>query len=179
MVKVVIVNGFPGSGKTTFQRECEMLRYDIGDGFCVSVSTVDFVKRVAHCAGWDMTKTPENRKFLSDLKRLLAEWNDSPYQEIVKKIKQFQKSKYDWILFVDSREPAEIERFKKEFDATTVLVRRLGDETQVTSNESDANVLNYEYDFVVRNYGDMENLRMEAYRFLAHMQEKEFYELCN
>ena len=38
MVKVVIVNGFPGSGKTTFQRECEMLRYDIGDGFCVSVS---------------------------------------------------------------------------------------------------------------------------------------------
>jgi dephospho-CoA kinase len=175
MVKVVIVNGFPGCGKTTFQRECEMARYDIDDGFCVSVSTVDFVKRVAHGAGWDMTKTPENRKFLSDLKQLLAEWNDSPYQEIVKAIKQYQESKYDWILFVDSREPAEIERFKKEFDATTVLVRRLGDEVQETSNESDANVLNYEYDFVVRNYGDMENLRMEAYRFLARMKEKEFY----
>ena len=175
MVKVVIVNGFPGCGKTTFQHECEMARYDIGDGFCASVSTVDFVKRVAHCAGWDMTKTPENRKFLSDLKKLLAEWNDSPYQEIVKTIKQYQKSNADWILFVDSREPAEIERFKKEFNATTVLVRRLGDEVQETSNESDANVLNYEYDFVVRNYGDMENLRMEAYRFLARMKEKEFY----
>ena len=76
---------------------------------------------------------------------------------------------------MDSREPAEIERFKKEFNATTVLVRRLGDEVQETSNESDANVLNYEYDFIVRNYGNMENLRMEAYRFLAHMKEKEFY----
>ena len=175
MVKVVIVNGFPGCGKTTFQRECEMARYDIGDGFCVSVSTVDFVKRVAHCAGWDMTKTPENRKFLSDLKQLLAEWNDGPYQEIVKAIKHYQESKYDWILFVDSREPAEFERFKKEFNATTVLVRRLGDEAQEISNDSDANVLNYEYDFVVRNYSDMENLRMEAYRFLARMKEKEFY----
>ena len=172
MVKVVICNGFPGSGKSTFQRECEMARYDIGDGFCVSVSTVDFVKRVAHCAGWDMTKTPENRKFLSDLKQLLAEWNDGPYQEIVKVIKKYQNSRYEWILFVDSREPAEIERFKNEFGATTVLVRRLGDEIQELSNESDANVLNYDYDFIVRNYGDMENLRMEAYRFLVYMKEK-------
>lgn len=175
MVKVVVCNGFPSSGKTTFQRECEMTRYDIGDGFCVSVSTIDFVKRVAHCAGWDMTKTPENRKFLSDLKRLLAEWNDSPYQEIVKAIKQYQKSNADWILFVDSREPAEIERLKKEFNAITVLVRRLGDEVQEFSNKSDANVLNYEYDFVVKNYGGIENLRAEAYRFLAYMKEKEFY----
>lgn len=76
---------------------------------------------------------------------------------------------------MDSREPAEIERFKNEFGATTVLVRRLGDEVQEFSNKSDANILNYEYDFVVRNYSDMENLRMEAYRFLTYMKEKEFY----
>ena len=90
MVKVVIVNGFPGSGKTTFQRECEMLRYDIGDGFCISVSTVDFVKRVAHCAGWDMTKTPENRKFLSDLMIFSFAFTS---QNCCKKRLSFSKSK--------------------------------------------------------------------------------------
>ena len=105
----------------------------------------------------------------------MAEWNDSPYQEIVKTIKQYQKSNADWILFVDSREPAEIERFKNEFSATTVLVRRLGDEVQETSNESDANVFNYDYDFEVKNYGDLEFLRQEAYRFIDFMKEKEFY----
>ena len=175
MVKVVICNGRPLSGKTTFQQEVSMALWDDESTFSASISTVDFVKRVAHCAGWDFDKTPENRKFLSDLKRLLAEWNDSPYQEVVKMIKKYQNSDGQWILFVDSREPAEIERFKRDFNATTILVRRLGDETQETSNESDANVFNYNYDFEVKNYGDMDFLRQEAYRFIEFMKEKEFY----
>ena len=175
MVKVVIVNGRPESGKTTFEKEVEMLLWDKTGEFAAHVSTVDFVKRVAHTAGWDMTKTPENRKFLSDLKKLLAEWNDSPYQEVASTIHSYAHSTASWILFVDSREPAEIERFKKEFGATTVLIRRLGDEVQETSNESDANVFNYNYDFEVKNYGDLEFLRQEAYRFIDFMKEKEFY----
>ena len=175
MVKVVVCNGRPLSGKTTFQHEVSIALCGDKNTFSASVSSVDFVKRVAHCAGWDFSKTPENRKFLSDLKRLLAEWNDSPYQEVKKMIKKYQDSDGQWILFVDSREPAEIERFRKEFGATTVLVRRLGDEVQETSNESDANVFDYEYDFEVKNYGDMDFLRQEVYRFIEFMKEKEFY----
>ena len=175
MVKVVIVNGRPESGKTTFEKEVEMLAWDKPGEFATHVSTVDFVKRVANRAGWDGTKTQENRKFLSDLKQLLANWNDSPYQDVASTIRSYSHSIASWILFVDSREPTEIERFKKEFGATTVLVRRLGDEAQETSNESDANVFDYEYDFEVKNYGDLAFLRQEAYRFIEFMKERKHY----
>ena len=165
-----------GAGKTTFEKEVEMLLWDRTGEFASHVSTVDFVKRVAHTAGWDGTKTPENRKFLSDLKQLLANWNDSPYQDVASIIRSYSHSIASWILFVDSREPAEIERFKKEFGATTVLVRRLGDEVQETSNESDANVFDYNYDFEVKNYGDLNFLQLEAQRFIEFMKEKKHYD---
>ena len=78
MVNVVIVNGFPRSGKDTFVNFC---KEKLG-AFGVSVSTVDFVKYLAAQSGWDGSKTPENRKFLSDLKDLLTEWNDVPWKKV-------------------------------------------------------------------------------------------------
>ena len=48
-----------------------------------NISTVDYVKEIATECGWDGTKTPENRKFLSDLKRVLTEWNEKPLRETV------------------------------------------------------------------------------------------------
>ena len=86
MVKVVVINGMPGCGKTTFEEMCS----DICDPFAVEptshvpgfsegrvlgidiCSTVDFVKVVARQCGWDGTKNLKNRKFLSDLKDLLT-----------------------------------------------------------------------------------------------------------
>ena len=186
MVKVVICNGKPGSGKTTVQ--------DIAKRLCLcnsavwfgnampmptevdSCSTVDFVKEVAAFCGWNGTKTLENRKFLSDLKDLLTNWDDIPCKKISERVEKLNNSKFiHWILFVDCREPTEIEKLKQRFNATTLLVRRLGDEIVETSNHADAEVFNYEYDYTIKNYGTLEDLQMEVVRFLEYMKGREFY----
>ena len=77
MVKVVIINGMPMSGKTTFEELCQKIcdpfakesGFEEDNILCVDIcSTVDFVKIVAKQCGWDGTKDLKNRKFLSDLK---------------------------------------------------------------------------------------------------------------
>lgn len=185
MVKVVVVNGRPESGKTTFEKKCAELVgasstfwFDEDKKMVVDViSTVDFVKQIAKECGWNGVKTPENRKFLSDLKDLLTRWNDVPYQKIVDHIEYMNEfgRQYDWILFVDCREPAEIQKLKERLNATTVLVRRLGDETNETSNHADANVFDYEYDYTIKNYGDLSDLTIECIAFLDYMKERNFY----
>lgn len=142
-----------------------------------TISTIDFIKQIATECGWDGVKTPRNRKFLSDLKDLLTEWNDVPYQKILDHIEYMQEfgSLYDWILFVDCREPKEIQKLKERLNATTVLVRRLGDEVNKTSNHADANVFEYEYDYTIKNYGDLSDLVVECIGFLDFMKEREPY----
>lgn len=185
MVKVVIVNGMPGCGKTTFQELCNKIcnPYRKNFGFekehilaVDSKSTVKFVKDIAMRCGWDGTKTLENRKFLSDLKALLTEWNDVPY----KKIKEWVNCRLlgsnefvDWILFVDCREPAEIQKLKEGLNATTLLIRRESVESNETSNASDANVFDYNYDLTIWNNSDIIELENQARKFIEYMKKEE------
>ena len=188
MIKVVVVNGRQESGKSTFEKKCAELvsasstfwfdstekretRVDV-------ISTIDCVKYIARECGWDGIKTPRSRKFLSDLKDLLIEWNDLPYQSVLNQINylSWAGSNSDWVLFVDCREPTEIQKLKERLNATTVLVRRLGDETSETSNHADANVFDYEYDYTVKNYGDLSDLVVECVAFLDYMKERPSYE---
>lgn len=138
-------------------------------------STVDFVKKIALECGWDGVKTPRNRKFLSDLKDLLTEWDDVPFQKILEKVEDLCLYSNDFLLFVDCREPKEIQRLKERLNATTVLVRRLGDETKETSNRADADVFNYKYDYTIKNYGSLDDLVVECVAFLDYMKERDFY----
>lgn len=80
-MKIVVINGFPGAGKDEFVSCCKKL---IGEPYVRNISTVDFVKYIATECGWDGTKTPKNRAFLSNLKDLLIEWNDVPFKKIEK-----------------------------------------------------------------------------------------------
>lgn len=184
MVKVVTVNGKPGVGKSTFEQLCNEIVQKVR--FCPDkntyieiISTVDFVKEVATFCGWDGIKNLTSRKFLSDLKDLLAEWNDVPFKKIEEKIYELKNKEGNYILFVDSREPQEIQRFKETFNAITLLIRRPGDENIETSNHADAEVFNYEYDYIVQNNGNIQRLRYEAGVFLNYMKGVKPYEFCN
>lgn len=185
MVKVVIVNGKPGCGKTTFQNLCSEISsytnrtpgWTSGHSLWVtSCSSIDSVKEVAKQLGWDGTKTLKNRKFLSDLKKLLTEWNDYPHKELLKKINYFASEGGDWLIFVDSREPEDIQWLKDTFNATTVLIRRPGDEDIETSNSSDADVFNYNYDLTILNDSDIIVLKELAKTFIEYMRGRPHYE---
>ena len=184
MVKIVICNGFPGAGKSEFQRQCtaqcNLFHRTRGfseekDLWIDSTSTVDFVKEVATICGWDGTKTLENRKFLSDLKDLLTKWDNVPYRMIVNRANTLPEST-DWIMFVDCREPEEIQKLKEGLNATTLLIRRPGDDKVETSNHADANVLNYNYDLTIENNSDIMDLAKKAKDFIEYMRGAPHYE---
>lgn len=169
-LKIVIVNGAPGSGKTSFENFCQEI---MGD-YCQMRSTVDLVKEIASIyAQWNGKKDLKSRKFLSDLKDLLSQFNDIPFKDIVRfrdvwedELDMYNVKCEPHILFVDSREPEEIMRFKRELGAITVLIRRTDAEMSKTSNHADANVLNCEYDYEIDNNGSLDELREKAMEFL-------------
>ena len=86
-------------------------------------------------------KTEKYRKFLSDLKNLVTEYNDYIFRDLKDEVEKFKEYSYD-VLIIDIREPKEIARAAKEFGAKTILIRNPNVEP-ITSNTSDANVEMY------------------------------------
>ena len=86
-MKIFIVNGRGGAGKTSFEKMIVEIAAAHNQKIAV-LSTIDYVKDIAKSIGWDGTKTLENRRMLSDLKDLLTRWNDSPHQSVCNKIKE-------------------------------------------------------------------------------------------
>ena len=74
--KIFIINGSGGVGKDTF--------VELVSEFAsiMNFSSVDKVKDIAKEIGWNGTKTEKDRKFLSDLKILTAEYCDMPFQSM-------------------------------------------------------------------------------------------------
>lgn len=169
-MSVYIVNGAPGAGKTSFE---EYVKTIMDKFYCRTISSIDFVKEIAKRCGWKGEKTPESRKFLSDLKKLLIEYNDIVLRELTSEIsycqfdyKRFSIEPVSWAIFIDCREPQEIEKLKKAFNAKTILVSNKEAEARPTSNESDANILNYTYDIIIDNNGTLRDLANAAYDFV-------------
>lgn len=175
-MKVVIINGMPMVGKDQFCNYCMdyMTKKGIKGGI---ISTVDLVKEIATSLGWDGIKTPKDRKFLSDLKNLLTEWNDVPFTFIQKSIREtylhftqkLQVPQDRIIFFVHCREPEEIKRFVEVYGATTLIIRRKEYEDLKQSNDSDKNVLNFKYDYEIYNDKGLDELQMEAIKFVDEM----------
>ena len=175
-MSIYIVNGAPGAGKTTFEENVESI---IGDS-CYILSTITPIKEIAKILGWDGTKDLKNRKFLSDLKDLLTKYNDYPFNYICKKIEETKAEYYGFqefpTFFVDCREPEEIKRLCDKLGAKSLLIRRASAENSETSNHADEQVLNYNYDIVIENNGD---LRDFAYKAIDFVKQERLYEQPN
>lgn len=168
-MKVFVINGAAGVGKTTFEHMIGLLAEDKDIHI---LSTIDFVKDIARGCGWDGTKDDKNRKFLSDLKDLLTEWNDVPFKRIRHQIETLsyfdnEAGLYkESIFFVDCREPEEIQKLCDYFNAKSVIVRRPEAEGAKASNHADAEVLNYKYDIEIWNDSTLGHLTELAEEFI-------------
>lgn len=114
---------------------------------------------------------------MSDLKDLLTEWNDVPYQQIRSEIakiyliaEQYGLDHNKFVIFIHCREPEEIQRFVDEYQAITVLMRRREVEGNPQSNHSDSEVFNYNYDIIIWNDEDLEFLKGTANFFLENLE---------
>ena len=146
---VFITNGTGGCGKDTFA--------DILGKYTTvtKISSIEPVKQFARFMGWDGGKTEKDRKFLSDLKLALTEYNDTPFNYMLGSYMFWKETRNHSVLIIDIREPEEIERAKQAFGAKTILIKN-DRVAPISSNMADANVLNYEYDFVIENNGTLE-----------------------
>lgn len=162
--KVIVINGNGGVGKDKFVEFCQELNDHIHQ-----ISTVDFVKEIAKDCGWNGSKAPEDRKFLSDLKDLLEAWGDVPnkkVEEYIDSVSIIKKNcNFPSTVFVHAREPHNIQYYKDKYNAITVLVLNNHVE-QVTSNHADMEVYDFAYDYIIDNNGDLEQLKESAETFM-------------
>ena len=163
---VLIVNGKPRAGKDTF---VELLSYMIP---VYKYSIIEKVKCVALDCGWKGKKEERDRKFLYELKKLTDEYSDMSFIDVYEKIEAFAKDEIKEVLFaVDIRDPEDIEMMKDLTGAFTVFIEN-ENVPEITSNPADANVANYEYDFVIKNNGTMDDYKREVYNFLMALLQK-------
>lgn len=160
--KIFIINGMGGSGKDSFVKFVQ--EYMGGTDIAVNFSSVDKVKKMAEFSGWEGGKTDKDRKYLSDLKALTDEYCDMSFADMHRVVKEFSDSEWAVALFIHIRESWNIKRAAEEFKAQTILVKN-SNVTDITTNKSDADVYNYQYDYVIDNSGTLDDLRGKAREF--------------
>ena len=167
MNRYYVVNGAPTTGKDTFCSFCQdiLTNKKLGRGFVIS--SVDFVKEVARFCGWKGDKTPKNRKFLSDLKDLLSDWDNIPNKKIFETIKSLteQYPYENLFFFIMIREPENIKQIVNGYGAKAVLIKR-DINIKEFSNHADAEVENYNYDLIIQNNGTLDDLYNSANKFI-------------
>lgn len=169
-MKVIVINGAPCSGKDTFANMC--IVNNAGAGAIISMA--DAAKDVARYCGWNGEKTPRNRKFLSELKDLLDNWGDTSFKFVENFINSLYNcgvEKENWIIFVMSREPNDIKRLKKRFNAHTIYISNHKAEQVRATNHADAEVKCFIYDEYIDNNGTLEELNLESKNFIERIMK--------
>ena len=153
--QVFIINGSGGVGKDTV---CSAAAQSWK---VQNISSITPILQVAKAAGWDGTKTPAARRFLSQLKADCTEFTEQ--------LQIFAENDAE-LLFVHIREPEEIERFRQTagVNCKTILVRRptLEQARGQLGNRSDDGVAAYAYDAEFLNDGSLEELPAKVHDFL-------------
>lgn len=165
MKQIIIINGSGGVGKDTFIDFCKKYAK------ILNISSVDKVKEAAKIlAGWNGEKDEKSRKFLSDLKDLGIKYNDAPLKYILEKAEAFKISNND-LMFIHIRECEEIEKCKNKCNAKTLLITNTN-VAAISSNISDSDVANYNYDYYIKNDGTLEELDIKAKEFIEKLKKE-------
>lgn len=157
--KIIIINGSGGVGKDTFVEFCsEFINVK-------NISSVDKVKEAAKIlVNWQGEKDDKGRKLLVDLKQLSIDYNDYPMTYIKEEADKFMENSEQNVMFVHIREISEIEKVKEMLKAKTLLITS-SRVKKITTNNSDANVEQYNYDYYISNDGTLDELREKAKQF--------------
>ena len=159
MKQIIIINGQGGVGKDTFINILSEKGLKISN-----ISSVDGIKELARMVGWNGAKEDRDRKFLSDLKILTTNYCGFSENYLINKAIEFLESDND-LMFVHIREPFYIQEFLNKFPtAKTLLIKRK--DIYNYGNMADDGVFDFNYDYVVENYGTLDELEVIATQFV-------------
>jgi tRNA uridine 5-carbamoylmethylation protein Kti12 len=178
-MKVIIINGNAGVGKDTFVglldkqlRETLEIKNNYQE-VLYHTSIINPVKKFAYDIGWAGRKTEKDRKFLSDLKDLIDNYNDFNYNCILEEIRKCNNRKFPPVFFcVDMRSKEDIDRLVKDTSAIKVLVEN-NRVNKITSNHADNEVNKVVYDYIIKNNGTLEELKEECNKFITFIKSTE------
>ena len=155
MNKVYCILGSPRGGKDTFVNFVKSYYEDT-----LNFSSVDYIKWLSHKhLGINVNKKDDKvRKFLSEFKRILTEYNDFPYQQCKLAIESLEENQ---VIFLHIREKEEIDKVKKDFPQTKVIFVDNG-EIKSHGNDSDDKVTDVEPDIIIYNDRTLEDLSKTA-----------------
>ncbi len=159
--KVYILNGYGTVGKGEFAKAISKYISTY------KYSSIDLVKEMFEVVGVSKdNKTEKKRRLWSDGKDLLTEYDDIPFKDITSIVTDFKNNNIETeVLLIDIREPEEIARAVETFGAETILIDN-PNVGKIESNHADANVNNYEYDYIIENDGTLEQLDAMAKLFV-------------
>lgn len=169
MKHIVVVNGYPRSGKDTF---IAMLR-DAAACPTEEFSSIDPVRQLLSQVVDVSGKTEADRKLLATVGDALEEHSRFRTEACLGAAALFFRTRKHGIFFCHIREPRHILHLRRlwratAFTVTTVLI--VGRRAQrVTSNPADAGVFQMQYDRTVTNDGTLADLRRKAEDFLVDL----------
>lgn len=158
----IVINGVGGCGKDTLVSIVSKY-YSV-----LNISSITPAKEVLANCGWDGEKSDRYRKFLSDLKNLMIEFNNYPTTYLLNKQDEFLSTDEYQVMFVHCREGEEIEKFvsrAKGRVVTLLIYPRTELQGKVFGNSSDDCVYDYKYDFEYYNTQSLENIDSDFMNF--------------
>ena len=169
-LKIIVINGQGRNGKDTFVNFCKEYHSNV-----YNYSTIDTFRDTLKNFVDTEEKTNEYRKLLSDYKKLINSYTDFTKREIIDKVSTEESlaqrnPNMQIVLFIHSREPKEIEWIVDKFDGISLLINK---SVSSFGNESDDNVFNYNYDYIINNNGTLEELKTKSKDFIDMIFPKE------
>ncbi len=136
-------------------------------------SIINPIKEVAKTLGWKGDKTEKDRKFLSDLKDVVTSYNDFLFKKIEVLVENFKGDIIEKpIMIIDLRDSGEIERAKREFNATAIFIER-PNSVKIIGNHADKDVKEYGgYDCIIENNGSLDDLEWVAQNIVNYIIQK-------
>ena len=161
---IFIINGSGGTGKDSF---CNIIKQYSGHD-TYTISSANRAKKIAmDVFGWDgISKNEKARKLLATIKDLLTWWDDIPFKDMKGEIMYFEATPSMEIMFIHVREPQEIQKLVDIFPHIKTILITNKNVPNITSNDADASVFNYKYDYYIENNGTLDDLKDTALSFI-------------
>jgi hypothetical protein len=167
MLRVVVLSGIPES-RHTFKRICRdkltSINYTV-----VNLSYLDLALSCANWCGLKEVETTKDKQFVADIQKALVTWNDAVLKDLIQDVDYYHYNGDQTVVFIDVLDFTEVEKVKKAFNASTLIVRRPQAEIDIYFTAADPAMYPTKWDYTIWHDGGTEQLEKEANDFIVSL----------